>query len=153
MISESDFILKKCKAMIRRHEGLRLFAYEDSVGVLTVGYGHAFLGPEAAKVRKGQSFTLPEIEGFFEKDFQIALRDYGKLAIANLDEVRKCVIIDMLFNLGLPRFLGFEKMLSHLKNRDYAGAGKEMLNSKWARQVKGRADELAAMMRTGKWQK
>jgi len=39
-----------------------------------------------------------------------------------------------------------------LKAQNYATAAAEMLDSRWAKQVKGRAKELAEQMRTGKWQ-
>lgn len=67
-----------------------------------------------------------------------------------LDEVRKAILINMCFNLGLPRLMTFRKMLKALEDRNYELAAKEMLDSKWAKQVGNRAIELSEMMRTGK---
>ena len=64
-------------------------------------------------------------------------------------EVRKVVLVDMCYNLGINRFLGFKKMLAAVKEGNYDTAADEMLNSKWATQVKGRAVELAQLMREG----
>ena len=47
--------------------------------------------------------------------------------------------------------MGFKKMLAALDKADYKTASKEMLNSKWATQVKSRAQFLAKIMETGKW--
>ena len=42
-------------------------------------------------------------------------------------------------------------MIEALKVQDYERAAVEMLDSKWAGQVKGRATRLAQQMRTGVW--
>ncbi len=66
-----------------------------------------------------------------------------------LNTIRREVIIEMVFNLGMTRFLGFKKLLDAIQKQDWERASSEMLNSKWAAQVKGRAVELAEMMKTG----
>lgn len=58
-------------------------------------------------------------------------------------------MIDMCFNLGLPGFLEFERMLAALNAGDYDRAAQEMLDSKWARQVRQRAYVLAEQVRVG----
>jgi lysozyme len=60
-------------------------------------------------------------------------------------------MVDMLFNLGLPKLLKFKNTLAAIRQGDYERAARGMLNSKWARQVGRRAKELAEMMRTGEW--
>jgi len=55
----------------------------------------------------------------------------------------------MVFNMGMHTFLGFEKMIAALKRGDYEEARKQMLDSKWARQVGDRANRLAKMMEEG----
>ena len=128
------------KDMIQRHEGYRPYIYYDSLGYPTGGYGHAFLN------RSALSHDVAVL--LFEQDFNQAKKDYEKLGL-NLDPTRKAVIIDMLFNLGLMRFRSFVKMIHALKAGDYLLAAREMIDSKWAEQTKGRAFELAAMMRDG----
>ena len=64
-----------------------------------------------------------------------------------LTETRKTALADMCFNLGPKGFLSFKKMLKALSEGDYERASREMLDSKWARQVGRRAEELAEMMR------
>jgi lysozyme len=70
---------------------------------------------------------------------------------AKLDEVRQAVLINMAFNLGTAGLLAFVNTLRYVKNGDYRQAAKNMLLSKWSRQVGKRADELALQMETGKW--
>ena len=55
----------------------------------------------------------------------------------------------MAFNLGIYGLLTFKKFLKYLKNEEYVKASKEMLDSKWAKQVGSRARELSEQIRTG----
>lgn len=130
----------KLKDMIKSHEGYRPYVYYDSLGFPTGGYGHAFL--DRSPISHDVALLL------FEEDFSLAVEDYNKLDL-QLDSVRRAVVIDMLFNLGLTRFRGFRKTIKALRRGDYDTAAKEMLDSKWAKQVKSRAFRLARMMKTG----
>ena len=56
---------------------------------------------------------------------------------------------DLAFNMGLPRFHGFVKMLSALQRSDYHAAADELLDSKYAKQVVERSNRVAEMIRTG----
>ena len=128
------------KEMIQRHEGYRPYVYYDSLGFPTAGYGHAFL--PKSPISHDVAVLL------FKEDFCRAKRDYDKLKL-DLDPVRRGVVLDMLFNLGIGRFRGFQKMISALRRGDYETASREMLDSLWATQVKGRAKHLAEIMRIG----
>ena len=57
------------------------------------------------------------------------------------------VIVEMVFNPGRARLLGFVKMLTALERGDYSTAADEMLDSRWHRQVGKRAEEMAERMR------
>lgn len=129
--------------MIKRHEGGPGPVYRDSVGILTCGYGHA--------LHEGSFVPIEAANAFFESDFKTVLENYESLGF-DLDPVRRAVIIDMLFNLGITKFMGFKRMISALRRRDFMTAKNEMLDSRWAKQVGKRATELAAMMETGKTQ-
>lgn len=63
--------------------------------------------------------------------------------------VRQDVLCDMAYNLGLAGMLKFRKMLSAVKRGAWDMAAYEMLDSKWAKQVGKRAEELAFLMRSG----
>lgn len=67
----------------------------------------------------------------------------------NLDSIRREVLIEMLFNLGLDTFKGFKGTLSAVENGNYKLASEHMLDSLWARQVGIRAKKLARKMETG----
>jgi len=66
----------------------------------------------------------------------------------NLNEDRQIALINMSF-MGWKRFIGFEKMIDALSCEDYPTAYKEIINSDWDEQVKGRADRIANVILTG----
>lgn len=140
---------------ILKHEGFRQFPYFDCCGkpfrqckcvpqgILTIGHGRNL---ESVGIRYEESVELAK------NDIQVATTAAHKIVrdFSSLDEVRQGVVIDMIFNMGPAKFLGFTETLKALAKRDFDKAAEEMLDSDWARQVKGRALTLAQMMRTGK---
>jgi lysozyme len=124
--------------MLIRHEGIRSTPYIDSVGVQTIGIGHNLHKP----------LSHAAIMQIFRDDVADARNDclHAFPWFSDLDEARQGVLVNMCFNLGLTRLQGFYKFLGAVERGDYATATTEMLDSLWAKQVKGRARELAALM-------
>ena len=58
----------------------------------------------------------------------------------------RAVLIDMGYNVGVPTLMSFEGMLHAMHNRDYKQAAVELLDSKYAEQVKTRAVSNAKML-------
>lgn len=124
------------------HEGFRVKPYTCPAGKLTIGVGrnladNGISGPEAMLMLHND---LWETRLSLEK---IVPRFLG------LSPVRRAALIDMCFNLGLSRFMGFKQMLAALKAGDFDQAADAMLDSTWATQVGERAKTLADMMRHG----
>ena len=67
----------------------------------------------------------------------------------NLQDARQRVCINMCFNLGLTRLLGFKKFLAAMAAGDWETAGVEMLDSKWSRQVGARSTRLKDLLLEG----
>lgn len=129
------------KTLIRRHEGLRLKPYQCTAGKTTIGYGRNL---------DDVGITQEEADALLDYDLARVLQEAAQLDFwHSLDDVRQAAIADMLFNLGLSRFLGFHNMLAAMRVADYEKAAVEMLDSRWAKQVGSRAVRLAAMIRTG----
>ncbi len=123
-------------------EGLRLFAYTDTVGRLSIGVG-----------RNLTDRGISQDEAMYLLDNDIATAG-SDLAVhypwtQGLDAVRRSVLLDLCFNIGIDRLAGFVQMLAAVQRGDYAEAGRQMLASEWANQVKSRATRLAEMMTTG----
>jgi len=57
----------------------------------------------------------------------------------HLDDVRRLVVVDLCFNLGLPRWKRFIKANAALNKKDYEEAAIEMEDSRWFRQTGRRA--------------
>lgn len=142
------YVTESCKkeilTILRRREGFSRLPYKCPTGHLTVGYGHNLecgISVEAAEfiLRQDVEAAVSAVKGAF---------DWWN----NLNEVRRFVLVDMCFNLGISGLKGFKKMLAACAVGDYETAAAEMLSSRWALQVGARARENAAMMQSGKWQ-
>ncbi len=135
-------ISEKSMNLIRRHEGLRLSPYKDSVGILTVGYGHNL----ERNITQNQANRMLH-DDLIEVEEQVEKFDWYK----DLSTVRQAVIQNMVFNLGLSRFNQFKKTIYFIEEGKYLDASVEMLDSKWAKQVGNRAVNLSDMMATNQW--
>jgi lysozyme len=130
---------------IRRDEGLRLTAYKDSLGKVTIGYGRCL---------ETEGITRDEAEYLLHNDVLrvCAALDAALPWMRNLDDARRAVLQNMGFNMGLAGLLGFRNTLALIQAGEYDKAADAMLQSKWAEQVGARAQRLALQMRTGQWQ-
>jgi lysozyme len=134
---------------LKRDEGLRLTAYEDSRGILTIGYGHNMIAhPADASL----TCTLEQAECWLTEDIQMAQLNMFEFLYFEIDEVREGVLTNMCFNMGMGNLIKFKNFLKAVAQEDYTLAAGEMLNSKWALQVGARATRLAKQMEIGEWQ-
>jgi len=125
------------------HEGEKLFPYKCSAGKLTIGVGRNI---------EDNGITKEESRYLLKNDIARIEKELEKFSFAkNIDPVRKAVVIDMLFNLGLSRFRTFKKMIAALDRQRWDDAAAEMVSSAWFNQVGARAIRLVKMMRSGKW--
>ena len=124
------------------HEGKKLKPYTDTVGKVTIGVGRNL---DDRGISDGECALM------LSNDIDIVLRAYRNNfpKWKDFNETRQLVILDMLFNMGINRFLGFKKMIDALNAGDFAKASQEMLDSTWSKQVGSRAVRLSNMMRTG----
>jgi lysozyme len=67
----------------------------------------------------------------------------------DLSEARQRAVVNMCFNLGITRLLGFSKALAALKAGQYEEAARQFLDSRWATQVGQRAQRIAELVRKG----
>jgi len=138
--------IETLKDSLKSHEGMRNQVYKDHLGNRTIGYGHLCLDHE--KWVDGKIYPRKVIEKTFEYDFNISLNDAKKLIEQeSIHPDAFGVLVNMCFNMGSPRVSKFQKMLAALEVQDYQKASKEMLDSRWARQVPNRARELAEIMK------
>lgn len=133
---------------IKRHEGLVLHAYKDSLGYLTIGYGRL-----VDKAKHG-GISEAEAEYLLQNDVSSVLSVLHR-NITFFDSLcipRQAVLLNMAFQMGITGLLKFKKTLSLIEMGDFDGAADGMLKSLWAKQTPNRAAEMAEQMRTGQWQ-
>lgn len=156
------------KAFIAGHESTHGLAgdphvYLDSLGIPTVGIGFnldrpdaaatlAAVGANYADVRAGRAdLTQEQITKLFEITVAEATTHVRQLVpgFDRLSNVRKAVLIDMMFNLGPTRLAQFRNMLAALTESDFAAAAREMQNSSWYSQTGNRARQDVDLMQRG----
>ena len=146
-------------------EGLRLEVYQDTLGIDTIGVGRN-LEDRGITDEELAALDFPNIEAVYEhgiteadaaylleNDVQIVEDELLKShpCVAELDSVRQLVLVDMAFNMGVPRLCKFKKMWAAVHEKDFRTAAKEMLDSRWAVQVKNRSHKLAHAMHHGEF--
>ena len=147
------------------HEGLRLQVYKDTLGIDTIGIGRN-LEDRGITKEELDWMDIPSMDAVYEygitegdamylakNDVQIVEEELVRAhpCVEELDAVRQLVLMDMAFNLGVPRLCKFKKMWAAVHENKFDVAAKEMLDSRWANQVKSRATKLAHAMHHGEF--
>lgn len=129
---------------LRKDEGSviqkgRHVLYADHLGNMTIGYGRLL------EAKQGGGITELEAKLMLGVDIDRCQSEVSKefsYYYAAPEPVQRG-LVNMCFNLGLPRLKKFVKMHSALEAQDYQRAADEALDSKWARQVGRRAQRIA----------
>jgi lysozyme len=139
-----------------RHEGYSRAPYRCPAGFWTIGYGHKLssdpnMTEEDALRLSGGPWEPARAKTVLRDDIKLYSDGVVMSApwVADLDQVRKDALFNMAFNLGVTGLMKFKRMMAALRQGDYNLAADEAMGSKWAFQVKSRAKELAAQIRTG----
>jgi lysozyme len=140
---------------LKRHEGLRLEAYLCPAGKLTIGWGHNCEAKPVPSVEKeGDVVSRGTAEILLYQDVKALAHELDdKLPWwRKMEEPRQAVLLNMAFNMGVPKLLGFKRFLAAAEAEDWNAAAYEMGDSKWAEQVINRSRELITQMILGAWQ-
>jgi len=116
---------EKGLALTRQFEGCRLTAYQDQVGVWTIGYGHT--GPD---VTPGLTITEEQSKALLAKDVCGAAASVNNLVTVKLSQDEFDALVDFVFNLGAGAFRG-STMLRRLNSGDFEGAAAQF--ERWSR--------------------
>jgi lysozyme len=135
---------EKLRNELIRDEGWKQLAYQDTVGLWTIGVGH-LLGAD----KRMTVITPDETRALLASDINFAeVMVFNLVSTKNAGPVRERALVNMAFNLG-NRLAGFKKFLAAVSAEDWKQAGVEMMDSKWAKQVGERANRLRIMIETG----
>jgi GH24 family phage-related lysozyme (muramidase) len=147
-VSAIDIVLPRLEA----EEGFRQYAYNDrtgkrvtcitddpaTTGNLTWLYG---LNLETAGSKELGELVARWVLGGIEK-YLIAYPWY-----ANIDDVRRSVLLDIAFNTGVNGLLKFQRMLAAIGRQDWASAATECHVEDT--RLAGRYEKLAQILMTG----
>lgn len=146
---------------LTRDEGLRLGPYNDTEGIPTIGIGRNLrdIGWNGKKYASIDAFLADYPNGITAEDARDAL-DYdvqeaieGAQDLAGKDwgflsSIQKEVIVNLVFNLGKHGLSKFKGVWRNVGNANYPMAAVEMLDSRWATQVKRRSARLSIAFAT-----
>lgn len=143
--------------LIKKYEGLRLSAYQDPIGIWTIGYGHT------GGIKHGDICTVAQATAWLLNDISSAEDAVSDAVTSDINENQKAALVSFCYNVG-PGREGVKDGLCELKsggqshlliytNRsDWINAANEF--PKWAKAggvvvfglMKRRVDERALFM-------
>lgn len=137
--------MSKLSDQLRIHEGVRTHFYRCTSGLATIGVGRC--------IEEGSlGLSDDEIDYLLENDIRRCKSELLAFSwFIDLDSVRQDAMVNLLFNLGMTRLLGFKNALAAMGRSDFITAADEFMDSRWAQQVGNRADEVCEMIRTGRY--
>lgn len=147
-------ILATARVMIKRNEGVRLKAYKDTLGILTVGVGFNLerLDARTRCVRHGIDYdrlvagrvllTTAQVDALLEEDLAASLVGLREMlpSFDNMPTLARLVLIDMRFQLGAGGLKKFKNTLAAFRDRD------------WKRAAEGLRASLAYKQTTHRWE-
>ncbi len=112
-------------SLIKQFEGCKLTAYQDSVGVWTIGYG--WTQPVDGKpIRAGMTIKQETAERLLKTGLVSYESDVSRLVKVGLTQGQFDALVSFTYNLG-ARSLSTSTLLRKLNAGDYAGASDEFL--------------------------
>lgn len=131
--------LKEITDALKREEGFRSHVYQDTEGKWSLGFGRN------VHPGSGLGISKKEAEYLLENDIRRTVKECEKAFpfFQNLNKKKMSVLVQLCFQLGLPSLRKFRRMLKHLELEEFYEASKELLDSKFARQVPERARRLS----------
>ncbi len=101
--------------LVKASEGLRLTAYQDSAGILTIGWGSTM------GVTPGMQITEDQAEARLERDMANAAAAVNRLVTVPLNQNQFDALVDFVFNLGQGALAG-STLLRMLNGGGYMAA-------------------------------
>jgi lysozyme len=113
-----------------------LTAYQDSLGLWTIGRGHLLPAPAPGKSWKGFTISQDVSDRYFNGDLASAITYATKLPeFASCDtDCRKNALIELCFNMR-GKWNGFHNTRAAISDKRWQDAHDGLLNSLWAAQV------------------
>lgn len=131
--------------MLIRDEGLKLKPYKCTSNKLTIGVGRNLedKGISEAEAIQMLANDVDEFTNALMRDSEV-----GRV-FTKQNGARQNALVNMAFNMGVPRLKKFVNMWAALDAGHYSKAAEEAKDSRWYHQVKSRGDRICDVLRTG----
>ena len=137
------------KAMIVRHEGVRMAPYKDSLGLWTVGVGHLIGDGKSLPSEWNKTFSAEEVKDLFDQDYEYHKKAAEKIpGYSNVKGPGQGALIDLTFNMGPVWYKKWPTFTKKLSGGDIQGAAGELEKSRWYTQVGKRGPDIVAMLQS-----
>ena len=103
------------KTIIKEFEGCRLRAYDDGVGVQTIGYGHT------VGVKAGDTCTQGQADAWFDEESETFSNQVQALVLAEVTQNQFDALVSLAYNIGVSAF-SRSTLLKRLNAGDYLAA-------------------------------
>ena len=90
-------------ALICSFEGLKLKAYDDGVGVWTIGFGTTIY-PNGIKVKKGDTCTEAQARGYMIHDLKIFESAVNSAVTISINQNQFDALVSLAYNIGTNGF-------------------------------------------------
>ena len=141
VLSESKEMLDRVVERLKIDEGYRRHPYKDSEGIWTFGYG--FNIEDGITKYEAEWLLRHRVEQRLDR-LEEVIKGWDNLSIN-----RKAALVNMSYQMGVPRLLKFTETLKLIAAGKHQEASIEMLNSVWAKETPNRAKRVSDMYRLG----
>lgn len=109
--------------LIKTFEGLKLEAYDDGIGVWTIGYG-TIKYPNGVRVKRGDTCTEAQATDYMRNDLRTFIADVNRLVTKKINQNQFDALVSFIYNLGTTNFAS-STLLKKLNSGDFVGAASE----------------------------
>ncbi len=106
--------------LICNFEGLRLKAYDDGVGVWTIGFGTTKY-PNGIRVKKGDTCTLDQAKAYMQNDLKSFEQTVNNTVKVPLNQNQFDALVSLAYNIGTNAF-SKSTLVKKLNANDIRGA-------------------------------
>ena len=106
--------------LICSFEGLRLNAYDDGVGVWTIGFGTTIY-PNGIKVKRGDTCTTEQAKAYMAHDLKKFESTVNSAVTVPINQNQFDALVSLTYNIGIGAFTK-STLLKKLNSGDYKGA-------------------------------
>ena len=119
-IPESMSVSNKGVDLICEFEGKRLVAYDDGVGIWTIGFG-TIKYPDGVRVKKGDTCTLDQAKEYMRHDLIEFEHTVNSSVKVPLNQNQFDALVSLSYNIGSSAFKS-STLVKKLNAGDYKGA-------------------------------